>query len=96
MYRSEVKLRTNIAGEPPSSIRPLSKAKYVRYIPFVYGLFLTTSFFILGMTKSPRPSTLERILGDACAASHGQFVSLSARPWSWTRVRAEACGGGEG
>jgi len=35
MYRSEVKLRSNIPGEPARHIRPLSEAKYVRYIPFV-------------------------------------------------------------
>ena len=55
MYRSRVKLRTNIVGELARHIRPLSKAKYVRYIPFVDTLFLTTESFLLGMTKSPRP-----------------------------------------
>jgi len=35
MYRSGVKLRTNIVGEPARHIGPVSKAKYVRYIPFV-------------------------------------------------------------
>ena len=35
MYRSGVKLRTNILGEPVRHIRPLSKAKHVRYISFV-------------------------------------------------------------
>jgi len=32
MYRSGVKLRTNIVGEPARHIGPVSKAKY---IPFV-------------------------------------------------------------
>jgi len=41
MHRSELKLRTNIVGEPARHIRPLSKAKYVRCIPFVDALFLT-------------------------------------------------------
>jgi len=64
MYRSEVKMRTDILGEPARHIGPSSKAKYVRYILFVAVLFLTTYFLLLGATKSPRPSTLERVLGD--------------------------------
>jgi len=35
MYRSKVKLRTNIVGEPVRHIRPVIKPKYVCYIPFV-------------------------------------------------------------
>jgi optic atrophy 3 protein len=38
MYRSEVKLRTNILGEPPRHIRPLSEAKCV-------VLFLRAHYF---------------------------------------------------
>ncbi|KAJ4465836.1 optic atrophy 3-like protein, partial [Lentinula edodes] len=29
MYRTEVRLRTGILGEPPKHIRPLSETKYV-------------------------------------------------------------------
>ena len=40
MYRSEVRLRTNILGEPPRHIRPLSESKCVVVLLLLahYGL----------------------------------------------------------
>lgn len=45
MYRSEVKLRTNILGEPYRHIRPLSEAKSV--FLFLLSLIITFQFSIL-------------------------------------------------
>lgn len=33
MYRTEVKLRTNLLGEPNQNVRPLSEARYVTHTP---------------------------------------------------------------
>ena len=53
MYRSEVKLRTNILGEPHRHIRPLSEAKCV-------VLFLLTfQFFFLILTKLESSRAIE-------------------------------------
>jgi len=84
MYRSEVKLRTNILGEPPRHVRPLSEAKAIENGANTIAegfLFAVAAALILGESwRSSRNQSKRRDSVDDQLDELGtQVAELSAR-----------------
>ncbi|KAJ7935310.1 optic atrophy 3 protein-domain-containing protein [Mycena leptocephala] len=84
MYRSEVKLRTNILGEPAKHIRPLSETRAIENGANALAegfLFSVAAVLILGETyRSSRSQSKRRdAVDDTLDGLHAQIADLSAK-----------------
>ncbi|KAH9483560.1 OPA3-like protein [Psilocybe cubensis] len=97
MYRSEVKLRTNILGEPAKHIRPLSEAKAIDNGANALAegfLFTVAAALIIGETwrssrnQSKRRDTVDDQLEDLGARIAGLNTRIEEMAQKWEEERS--------